>query len=225
VKLSVVIPALNEAERIGEAIASARRSAGSEVEIIVVDGGSEDRTPDRAAEAGARVIPSRPGRARQLGVGARASRGDVLLFLHADTILPAGWDAAIGEALGAPEVVGGAFRFRFDRHTAGLRVIEWGTRLRVALFRMPYGDQALFIRRQTLCEIGGVPQAPIMEDLDLVRAMKRRGRLALLGLPAVTSARRYAAGGALRTALRHWTAMAAWGLGIDRGRVAAWYGR
>jgi rSAM/selenodomain-associated transferase 2 len=247
VKLAVVIPALDEAEQIGEAVASARRapasidpiattgaidpeagSEDSELEIIVVDGGSRDGTPRRAAEAGARVVQSSPGRARQLGEGVRASRGDVLLFLHADTVLPPGFDAAIAAALRDPRVVGGAFRFRFDRReapTPALRLVEWGARLRGALLRMPYGDQALFVRRRILDAIGGVPQAPIMEDLDLVKAMKRKGRLALLPLPATTSSRRYRSRGVLRTALRHQLALAAWALGVDRRRVAAWYAR
>ena len=227
VKLSVVIPALDEAEQIGAAVRSAFAEPleGMGVEVIVVDGGSEDGTPERAAEAGARVIASGPGRARQLGVGARESRGEVLLFLHADTVLSAGFGTAIAaDHAGIPQR-GGAFRFRFDTSSPGLRLIEWGARLRVALFRMPYGDQGLFVRRETLEEIGGVPQAPIMEDLDLVKAMKRRGRLALLPLPAVTSARRYAAQGVLRTMARHWLALCAWSFGVDRARVAAWYGR
>jgi rSAM/selenodomain-associated transferase 2 len=225
VKLAVVIPALDEAERIGEAVRNAHGAAGSRVEVTVVDGGSTDGTPERAAEAGARVLTSARGRSRQLGVGARASRGDVLLFLHADTLLPSGYDTAVLSALGDPTVVGGAFRFCFDRHSAVLRFIEWGARLRVALFGLPYGDQALFVRRETLEEIGGVPEAPIMEDLDLVKAMKGRGRLALLPLDAVTSSRRYTTRGPLRTMLKHWFAMLAWWCGVDRRRVAAWYGR
>jgi rSAM/selenodomain-associated transferase 2 len=225
VNLAVVIPALCEAERIGQTVRDAQRAAASRVEITVVDGGSTDGTPERAADAGARVVGSPPGRARQLGVGARASRGDVLLFLHADTRLPPGYDAAVFDALRDPAVVGGAFRFRFDRHTPALRVVEWGARLRGALFRIPYGDQALFVRREVLDRIGGVPQAPIMEDLDLVRAMKRHGRLVLVPLDAVTSARRYLAGGPVRTMLRHWLFAAAWRLGVDRARLAAWYGR
>lgn len=224
-KLSVVIPALDEAGQIGEAIRAVRAAAVSGVEIIVVDGGSRDGTPARAAEAGAHVLTSARGRARQLGVGARASRGDVLLFLHADTRLPQGFDAAAKAALEDPGAVGGAFRFRFDRHTLLLRLIEWGVHVRVALFGMPYGDQALFVRRATLEEIGGVPQAPIMEDLDLVKAMKAHGRLAALPLEAVTSARRYLSRGTLRTWLRHQLAAVAWWWGVDRARVAAWYGR
>lgn len=222
VKLAVVIPALDEAEWIAGAVVSA---AADGVDVVVADGGSRDGTPDRAAAAGARVIASAPGRARQLQAGAQASAGEVLLFLHADTRLAPGFAAGVGGALLDPAVVGGAFRLRFDRHTPSLRIVEWGARLRVALFGLPYGDQALFIRRSTLEAIGGIPQVPIMEDLDLVVAMRRRGRLAVLPLSATTSARRYLANGVWRTMALHWLAAGAWALGVDRGRVAGWVGR
>jgi rSAM/selenodomain-associated transferase 2 len=222
VKLAVVIPALNEAEWIADTVAGA---AVEGVEVVVADGGSRDGTADRAAVAGARVVTTGRGRARQLQAGVQASEGDVLLFLHADTRLAPGFAAAVAEALRDPAVIGGAFRFRFDRRTPSLQLIEWGARLRVALFELPYGDQALFIRRTALQEIGGVPQAPIMEDLDLVSAMRRRGKLALLSLPVTTSARRYLAAGVWRTAARHCLAAAAWTLGADRERVARWVRR
>lgn len=218
-RLSVVIPALDEAEGIAEAVASAR---APDVEVIVVDGGSSDDTAVRAAAAGARVMRSARGRARQLDAGARACSGDALLFLHADTRLPAGYALAVERALADPAVAGGAFRLRFDRRTRALRWIERGARLRAVLFALPYGDQALFVRRATLEAVGGVPQVPVLEDLDLVRALKRRGRLALLPLDAVTSARRHLAGGPWRTALRHAATLLAWSLGVDRARVAAW---
>ncbi len=111
----------------------------------------------------------------------------------------------------------------FSPHAAA--VVEWGAHLRAALFGMPYGDQALFVRREGIEAVGGVPQAPIMEDLDLVRALRGRGRLARVPLAATTSARRYLAGGVLRTMLRHWTAALGWMLGVDRARIAAWYRR
>ncbi len=218
----MVIPALDEAERVAGAVESARAPG---VEVLVVDGGSADSTASVAAAAGARVVVSAPGRARQLARGAHEARGEAILFLHADTRLPAGWSLAVRAALRDPAVVGGAFRFRFDERSAGLRFVEWGARLRVSLLKLPYGDQALFARRSALEAIGGVPQAPVMEDLDLVAALRRRGRLALLGLPATTSARRYLSGGVARTMARHWLAAGAWRLGIDRSRVAAWVRR
>jgi len=237
VKISVVIPALDEADQIDAAIGNARKDAcqaaatgdsGSphEIEIIVVDGGSEDTTVERAEAAHAHVIATGRGRARQLGEGARASHGSVLLFLHADTRLPRGWADAIAAALEDPNVVGGAFGFRFDRRDSwALRLVEGGARLRARWLGLPYGDQALFVRRATLEALGGIPQTPIMEDLDLVQAMKRYGRLALLPLDAVTSSRRHRAGGVLRTAVRHALAAFAWGLGADRERIAAWVRR
>lgn len=241
-KLSVVIPTLDEAERIEAAIHGAldapfetvpggsAPSAGTgavaaAVEVIVVDGGSADRTREIAEAAGARLIRSPRGRARQLDAGVRASAGDVLLLLHADTRLPRGWASAVCGALGDPAVVGGAFRLRFDDRSPALRFIEWGARLRTALGGLPYGDQALFVRREALEAVGGIPQAVVLEDLDLVSRLRRRGRLARLALPVVTSARRYRAGGPLRTMLRHWRVAAGWALGVERNRLARWAGR
>jgi rSAM/selenodomain-associated transferase 2 len=222
VKLSVVIPALNEADWIVAAIESAR---APDVEVLVVDGGSRDATRELAAGAGARVVSSPAGRAEQLAAGVRASYGDAILLLHADTRLPCGFDQAIASALEDVRTIGGAFRMRFEETGWALRLIEWGVRLRTAIFGLAYGDQALFVRRRTLGEIGGIPLVPIMEDLDLVRAMRGCGRLALLDLPVITSARRYRARGVTRTLLRNAGASAAWLLGVDRRRVADWYHR
>ncbi|MBW2316139.1 MAG: glycosyltransferase family 2 protein [Deltaproteobacteria bacterium] len=214
-----------------------------ELEIVVADGGSRDETCQRARTWGSEMaaagllhtrvieLPAdrEAGRARQLQAGFEACGGDAVLFLHADTRLPAGWARDVRHALRDPAVVGGAFRFRFDPdemargRTLGLRVIEWGARLRVALFGLPYGDQAIFARRRTLEAIGGVPQVPMMEDLDLVAALKRQGRLARLAAPATTSPRRYREDGVLRVFVRNVLALSAWRLGFDRARVAAWY--
>jgi rSAM/selenodomain-associated transferase 2 len=222
VKLAVVIPALDEVDWVAGAVASA---AADGVEVVVVDGGSRDGTADRAAAAGARIVRSESGRARQIQAGIEASAGDTLLILHADTRLAPGYAEAIHRVLQDPEVIGGSFRFQFDGgddRSSALRFIEWGARLRVAVFGLPYGDQALFMRRSVLADVGGVPQVPIMEDLDLVVALRRRGRLAALPLPATTSARRYVANGVWRTMGRHWLAAAAWALGVDRQDIAAW---
>lgn len=221
-KLAVVIPALDEEARIAAAVASSRAPG---VEVLVVDGGSRDATAARAREAGARVIAGPLGRARQLRAGCAACAADALLFLHADSRLPAGFERALREALADPRTVGGSFALRFDPRPPALRLIEWGAALRRALFGLPYGDQGLFARRSALEAIGGVPEVAFLEDLDLVRALRRRGRLARLRAPVTTSARRYLEGGVLRTMLRNWGALAGWRLGLDRTRLARWYGR
>lgn len=221
-KLAVVIPALDEHDRI---VPSVRSALAPGVEVLVVDGGSRDGTAELARGLGVRVLDAPRGRARQLAEGVRAVQGDVLVFLHADSVLPRGWPEATRTVLADPRVAGGYFDLRFDRRTLGMRLVEWGARLRVALFALPYGDQALFVRREALERSGGVPLVPLMEDLDLVRSIKRMGRLARVPLPVVTSARRYLCDGVLSTMLGHWVALCAWRLGIDRQRVARWCAR
>ncbi len=255
-KIAVVIPALDEADRISGAIQSAL-SATSEpavraganasveaapdgpgtdgavsVEVIVVDGGSGDRTADRARLAGAEVISSARGRARQMEAGWRYSAATVLVFLHADSRLPPGWARALCDALADPGVAGGAFAFRFDEDEIGvrpsglaLRIVEWSARMRVLLFALPYGDQAIFTRRSVLEASGGIADVPLMEDIDLVRTLKRSGELALLPLPARTSARRYFRAGITRTVGRHALALLGLGLGVDRATLARWVRR
>jgi rSAM/selenodomain-associated transferase 2 len=225
VKIAVVIPALDEVHDIAGAVESAR---APEAEVVVVDGGSRDETRSSAQAAGARVIESPPGRARQLFAGVLATESggsEAVLFLHADTRLAPGWELSVARALEDRRVAGGAFRLRFDGGGLGLRLLEWGVRLRVALFDLPYGDQALFARREALTAIGGVPQVAFMEDLDLVQALKRRGRIVCVPEVVTTSPRRYRRDGIVRTATRHLIAAAAWRIGVDRARIARWVGR
>jgi len=131
----------------------------------------------------------------------------------------------VRRAVSDPECAGGAFAFRFAERGLRERWIERGVALRVALFRLPYGDQALFVRRNVLERMGGIPIVPMMEDLDLVRAIKRAGRLQMLALTATTSSRRYLRRGALRTVLQHQRALLGWWLGSDRARLAKRMGR
>jgi len=221
----VVIPALDEAQDIAGAVASARAPGA---EIVVVDGGSTDETARRALAAGARVVASPAGRARQLREGVlatEASGSEAVLFLHADTRLSPGWERDVERALADPHVAGGAFRLRFDGQGATLRILEWGVRLRVRLFALPYGDQAIFVRRAALAAAGGVPQTRFMEDLDLVRALKARGQVVAVPGAVTTSARSYRENGVLRTVSRHLLAAVAWSLGVDRARIERWVRR
>ena len=158
--ISIVIPAINEEATIGNAIKKAL--TGKNVEVILADGGSEDHTRNISASLGAQVVTAQKGRALQMNEGARAASGDILLFLHSDSILPDDFDNGIRCALADPSMVLGAFGLCFDSNTPAMRVLALGANLRSRLFSLPYGDQALFVRRADFHEEGGFPQIPIM---------------------------------------------------------------
>lgn len=220
-RVSVIIPALNEAERITATIRAARD--GKPHEVIVVDGGSRDESQRLAQEAGALVIQSKPGRARQMNAGAAVAHGETFLFLHADTLLPVNYRDAILAGLRLPDVVGGAFRFRIDDPFPGRWLVESTTNLRSRLWQMPYGDQALFVRRSAFEELGGFPDLPIMEDYEFVRRLKRVGRLALLNETVLTSGRRWQRLGFLRTTLINKLVILGYRCGLPPAKLAALY--
>lgn len=189
VKLSIVIPALNEARAIGSTIDHARRLTRL-AEIIVVDGGSTDATIEIARERGARVLISEAGRGAQMRAGARVASGAAILFLHADTIVPPCVDDEILRALEDARVVGGNCRVRFDGSSSAARFLTW---LYPQLRRLGllYGDSGIFVRRDVYEAIGGFAPLELFEDLDLVRRLRRRGRVVTLPLTVVTSSRRF----------------------------------
>jgi rSAM/selenodomain-associated transferase 2/rSAM/selenodomain-associated transferase 1 len=196
--LSVVIPALNEARQIARTITAA---SIPDAQIIVSDGGSTDRTVAIARSLGARIVSGQPNRAAQQNRGAAAARGEVLLFLHADTRLPPEYGDHIFETLMDRRTVLGAFRFATDIHTPAMQAIAFLTNLRAGRLKLPYGDQGLFMRRADFYRFGGFPETPIAEDLYLVRKMARNGRIAMAPVAAVTSGRRWRRLGPLRTTL------------------------
>ena len=223
VAISVVIPTQNEQTQIERALACTRLPG---VERIVVDANSSDGTSQTARFLRAeKVIQALPGRAHQMDAGYREASGAIVLFLHADTRLDPGWSEAVQGALADPAVAGGAFRLRFDAPGRGYRLIETGVALRCRWAGLPYGDQALFVRKRLLDRAGGIAPVPIFEDLDLVRLIKGAGRLALLPESAWTSVRRYTHNGVLRQLWRNNAALAGYLLNLERGRVARWYRR
>ena len=220
-EISVIIPVLNEAERIEAAINSARATTAP-VEIIVADGGSSDDTIARAEALGARVVTSAPGRARQMNFASAKARGDILLFLHADTLLPGDYATHVRAVLDHGAVLG-AFRFSVDESTPALRRMSWWANWRSNWLRCPYGDQALFVRKDTFRELGGYRDLPILEDFDLVRRAAKRGRVRTATGAAITSARRWQRLGVWYAVLRNQLVIAMWYAGIAPDRIARFY--
>ncbi len=221
--ISVVIPTLDEAELIESAVSSPLAVAGAE--CIVVDGGSRDRTLDRAARAGARVARAPRGRAAQLNAGARLAANPLLVFLHADTILPPGYEGVVRRILSGPNIACGAFRLRIEPASSSLRAIERIANLRARRLALPYGDQALFVRADRFHQLGGFPDLPVMEDFEFVRRLRRTGRVEIAAEAVATSSRRWRRNGAWRTTLMHQVALLAYFSGIRVATIARWTAR
>ena len=209
--LTVVIPTLNEEERVAAAVRSAFDAGASEV--IVVDGGSSDAAVARARAAGARVLLGERMRAKQLNLGAREAANDMIIFLHADTLLPRGAAAAV---VGAQADFGG-FRVAFAERSLRLRYVAFMINPRTRINRQPWGDQAQFVDRRAF---PGFREIPIMEDYDLARRM-RRG--AILPLTVTTSGRRFLQKGVLRTSFINWMTILRYHLGTDIDALARRY--
>ena len=221
-RLSIVIPARNEAANIARAVASAWRTGATEV--IVVDGGSDDGTPAIAADLECILLSAPRGRAIQQNAGARAASGDVLLFLHADNYLPAD-DVArqVADCLTDPRRLHGALRQRIDSPGVAFRLLESGNALRVRLLGLPYGDQAIFVRREAFWQCGGFPEEPLMEDLIHMQRLRRSAWPALLAGPVVVSPRRWRKRGVLEQTLRNWWLLARYSLGAKPAALAQHY--
>lgn len=222
-RISIIIPTFNEAANLVKTLASTKNA--SDVEVIVVDGGSNDETVRVARSWGARVLTSAPGRARQMNAGATRATGDVLLFLHGDTRLPRGFDNHVRKILARPHTVAGAFQLRIDGQVPGLRIAERLVNLRSRRLQLPYGDQSIFLRADLFREMGGFPDMPIMEDFELIRRLRRRGRIVIAPVPVLTSARRWENLGILRTTLINYAIPLAYYLGASPSRLARWYHR
>ncbi|MTJ48080.1 TIGR04283 family arsenosugar biosynthesis glycosyltransferase [Dolichospermum sp. UHCC 0259] len=219
--ISIIIPTLNEADNIQEAIISSQ--IGSHIEIIIVDGGSKDETLSIAKSLDVKVMISPPGRANQMNMGAMVASGEILVFLHADTRLPTNFEQMIRTTLAKPGIVAGAFTLRINAPDWGLRLVEFGVKWRSHLWQMPYGDQAIFLTKDVFQRVGNFPQIPIMEDFELMRKLKALGKIHLLPTPVITSPRRWLKKGIIQTTLWNQIIVIAYLIGISPTQICNWY--
>jgi len=221
-RLTVIIPVLNEEANI--ALAIERANALAPHEVLIADGGSSDRTVEIARELSCQVIEAPRGRARQQNAAAERATGDVLLFLHADSWLaPEGAEQIERTLQRSLKIPGGVFWHRFDSPRIGFRLIELGDALRACSTRIGFGDQGIFLRRSVFEQLGGFPDVPLMEDVLLMRRLREIGRIAFLPGPLHTSARRHEKHGLIRQTLRNWTLLSAERLGVPTERLAGQY--
>jgi len=218
--LSIIIPALNEAETLDHTLTGLKACPA---EIIVVDGGSQDGTVEVARTYTSHVVVSRAGRGFQQHVGAQESQGDTLVFLHADTQLPVGFQRLIHHALAEPSVVFGAFSLQIHPSTPALNLIALMANLRSRLLSLPYGDQALFVRRWAYFLVGGFKDWPIMEDVDLVRRLNQIGGFELARGTTRTSPRRWQKENIVYTTLRNYALILRYFIGVSPHTLARYY--
>lgn len=222
-RLSIVMPVLNEAAQLPTRLARLASLRERGVELIVADGGSDDDSVRIAHEAGAQVVLSERGRARQMNAGARAARGDVLLFLHADTDLPPHADRLVLDGLASRDRAWGRFDVEIVDGPGMLAVVAYMMNLRSRLSGIATGDQAIFVRREAFERLGGFPDQPLMEDIELSRRLKRISRPLCLRERVTTSGRRWANRGTLATVVLMWRLRFAYWRGASPERLAERY--
>ena len=220
-QISIIIPTLNEAATILAALEST--SKATHAERIVVDAGSSDDTLKLAESWGARVLQTVCGRARQMNAGAGAARGELLLFLHADTCLPNGFEDHVRQVMAQPGVAAGAFELRIDGTGRSLRIIERLANWRSRRMQLPYGDQAIFVASDRFRHTGGFLDIPIMEDFELISRLRQQGRIVIAPASVTTSARHWKKLGTWQTTLLNQALILGYCLGVAPSRLARWY--
>lgn len=218
--IMAIVPTLNEAENLARTLG---RLKGCGFEVIVADGGSGDGTVDVALDLGAQVKSSPPGRGRQMDAGAAAAGPGILFFVHADSRPPLDAGDRIRRILANPKISAGAFRLKIDSPDPRLRAVSAWANLRSAIFRLPYGDQGLFVRKEVFDSVGGFRGLPLMEDVDLIDRLRRVGRVVLDRAEMSTSARRWKKRGIWRTSLRNLACLWRYRRGVSAERLAREY--
>ncbi len=222
--ISIITPVLNEEHQVVPFLNALKPDEGV-IEHIFVDGGSTDQTCVLLQQYPIRLLGSPPGRGLQQNMGAEAACGDILLFLHCDTQLPDNFSALIRETLNTPGRAAGAFSLAIDHPGLPYRLVEKGANIRSRLLNLPYGDQALFIKKSVFEHSGGFPDHPILEEITLLRRLRRRGSIGIVAAPATTSARRWQRLGIVQTTLINQILLAGFFMGFSPQRLARFYFR
>lgn len=224
---SIIVPVLNEQEQINTCLDKINgRNYDGNYEIIIVDGDPHGRTINAVTDNSVICITSPKGRGRQMNAGAAVARGELLIFLHADTTLPDNALGKISRALQNTDYVGGAFDLKIDSERLFLKYISVRASLRSRWNRIPYGDQAIFLKKQYFDEICGFKEIPLMEDIDLMRRIKKDGKkIIILPDKVTTSARRWESEGALYTTMRNQILLGLFYLGVSPHKLAKYYWR
>lgn len=223
VRISCVIPCLNEASTIRTCLEQFERLPGC-WEVIVADSASTDDTREIASLfPGIRIVNAPPGRGAGMNAGEAKATGDVVLFLHADTTLPEDTWQLVTTALKDEQTSATAFRLKLDCGELQYRLVEIASRIRIRIQRTFFGDQAIAVRRRDFEEIGGYRNLPLMEDVDLSRRLRKRGKLRILPAHVTTSARRFQRYGVIQTLVMMTGFQIAYSLGVSADRIARWY--
>lgn len=224
--ISVIVPVLNEENTLPLFLSQA--DDWPVLEVIIVDGGSSDRTPSLLLswsledKTKRRFLIAKKGRGRQMNEGARVASGDLFLFLHADSIVPPSGFREIVKALQDADIAGGAFRLKIDSPSLFLKGISRLANLRSSLFSLPYGDQGFFVRKAVFEKSRGYQEWPLMEDVEFIRRLKREGKIVLLKEAMTTSARRWESGG-WKVSFRNLTLLLLYFMGVCPKRLGRWY--
>jgi len=219
--ISIIIPVLNEARIIQSILA--QLTSVPNVEIIMVDGGSQDDTVAIATSTAKVITVIGKGRAGQMNAGANIAQSDILLFLHADTRLPANFIELIIQTLKQPNTIAGAFELKIDGTQKSLRWIEQLVKMRSRFFSLPYGDQAIFISKQAFMEVGGFADLPIMEDFEFIQRVKKQGKIAIAPSTVTTSGRRWSKLGVWQTTLVNQLIIIGYYLGVSPTKLSIFY--
>ncbi len=212
-KISVIIITLNE-ELMLEGLLQ-KMSCLENVEIVISDGGSTDKTYEIAKMYTDKVVISEKGRGKQLNCGAKYATGDIFLFLHADSTLPENFPEKIIKTLERPGIVGGAFDFEIDSNKIGCKIISKVASLRSRFLKMPYGDQGIFVKREVFERLHGFSDIPLMEDVDFFRRLRKVGKITVMKDKIKASARLWERKGLVKATLRNWTFVTLFYLGYS----------